>query len=77
MVRQGEKALRAALQLPPVERAELVEQIMASFDFPADEAIDELWAAEAEDRIDAHDRGEIEAAPIEQIFNKINRNKTK
>ena len=38
-------------------------------------AIDQLWAQEAEDRIDAYDRGEIEAIPAEDVFNAIKNRK--
>ena len=54
--------------MPPVERAELVEQILSSFDFPSRDAIDALWVKEAEDRIDAYDQGKIKATPASQVF---------
>ena|SRR2546422_252492 len=34
-----------------------------------------LWAQEAEDRIDAYERGEIEAIPAEDVFNAIKNRK--
>ena len=76
MTTQSEQVLHEALDLPPVERAELVEQILASFNFPARKEIDDLWAKEAEDRIDAYERGEIGAVPIKQVFEKIDRDQT-
>lgn len=76
MTVQTQQVLKKAIHLPPVERAELVEQILSSFDFPSREAIDTLWAKEAEDRIDAYDRGEIKAIPASQVFEKINRHKS-
>jgi putative addiction module component (TIGR02574 family) len=60
--------LKKALSLPPCERAELAERLLSSLDPPTQEKLDELWAAEAEDRLDAIDRGEIEAVPAEQVF---------
>ena len=33
--------------------------------------IDEAWAIEAEDRIDAFERGEIAAIPAEEVFEEI------
>jgi hypothetical protein len=33
-----------------------------------EEEIERLWALEAEDRIGAYDRGEIEAAPVEEVL---------
>jgi len=70
---QSKRVLDGALGLPPVERAALVEEILASFDFPSREEIDSLWAKEAEDRIDAHDRGQIKATKASKVFQKINR----
>jgi hypothetical protein len=33
--------------------------------------IDARWAREAEDRIDAYDRGEIAAFPIDEVFSSL------
>ncbi len=68
MTARTQQVLEAVLDLPPIERAELVEQILASFDFPSREQTDTLWAQEAEDRIDAYDRGEIKAAPASEVL---------
>ena len=67
--------LEQALKLPPVERAELVESLLSSFEFRSRKTIDALWAQEAEDRIDAFERGEIPAIPAEQVFAEIEKNK--
>jgi putative addiction module component (TIGR02574 family) len=73
MMSINEQVLTQALELPPVERAELVEQLLASFEFPLRSTIDSLWAKEAEDRIDAYDRGEIKAIPAKEVFAKIDK----
>ena len=73
MTVQTQQVLEKAIHLPPVERAELVEQILSSFDRHSREEIDALWAKEAEDRIDAYDQGKIKAIPASQVFEKINR----
>ena len=73
MTPQSEQVLRDALALTPTERAELVEQILASFEFPARKAIDAAWAREAEARIDAYERGEIKTVPADDVFNEIDR----
>jgi putative addiction module component (TIGR02574 family) len=67
------EVLIEALNLPPIERAELVEQLISSFDFPDRKPLDVLWADEAEDRIDAYDRGDLSAAPLAAVFEKINK----
>ena len=71
MTPQSEQVLREALDLPPTDRAELVEQILASFEFPARKDIDAAWAREAEDRIDAYERGEIRSSPASEVFRDI------
>ena len=73
---QTQQVLEKAIHLPPVERAELVEQILSSFDRPSRDEIDALWAKEAEDRIDAYDQGKIKAIPASQVFERINRQKS-
>jgi len=73
MTPESQQVLREALDLPPVDRAELVEQILASFEFPARREIDAAWAKEAEDRIDAYERGQIESVPAEEVFKEIDR----
>ena len=37
--------------------------------------IDAAWAIEAEERIDAFERGEITAIPMEEVFEGIEKNK--
>ena len=71
MTKKTEKLLTEALELSPIERAELVEQILSSFEFESRKSIDELWAKEAEDRIDAYDAGEIKSIPADEVFKKI------
>jgi len=73
MTPQSQQILREALGLPPTDRAELVEQILASFEFPARQDMDAAWAQEAEGRIDAYDQGEIESSPANEVFKDIDR----
>ena len=71
MPKHGKQILAEALKLPPVERAELVENILTSFEFGARKMIDALWAKEAEDRVDAFERGEMGTIPAEDVFAEI------
>ncbi|MCX5644736.1 MAG: addiction module protein [Phycisphaerae bacterium] len=71
MTPQSEQVLREALDLPPTDRAELVEQILASFEFPARKDIDAAWAREAEDRLDALEQGKIGVSPASEVFREI------
>ncbi len=62
--------LESARKLRPVERLQLIDALMDSLDEP-DPVIEAAWAAEAQDRLAAYDRGELEAAPIEELFQKL------
>ncbi len=75
MPKHGKQILAEALELPPVERAELVENLLTSFEFQSREKIDALWAEEAEDRIDAFERGEMTAIPAKDVFAEIEKNR--
>jgi len=61
--------LGEALSLPVEERAKIVEQLIKSFDMP-DESIDKIWKKEAENRIGAYERGEIDAISLEEGLEK-------
>ena len=65
------------MALPPEDRAEILERLLASFQSPPDPELDELWAREAEDRLDAYDRGEMGAVPAEEVFARIERQRAK
>jgi len=73
MSEDTEKILIEALELPPTERAELVDQLLSSFELPSRKKIDDLWAKEVEDRIDAYERGEIISTSAKNVFDKISR----
>ena len=75
MPKHGKQILTEALKLPPVERAELVENLLTSLEFQSRKRIDALWAEEAEDRIDAFERGEMTAIPARDVFGKIEKNR--
>lgn len=68
--------LEEVLGMPPEERAELVDSILVSLE-PSDPKILELWAIEAEDRVAAFERGEIEAVSAESVFEEIDRQRAK
>lgn len=56
-----------ARALPPVERLQLVDEILGSLD-ETDPAIDRQWAHEAENRLAAWRRGEIHAVPLDEVL---------
>lgn len=59
--------LAQALQLPPNDRAALVENLILSLDKP-DPSIDAQWLKEAEDRLAAYHSGELAAVDAEEVF---------
>jgi putative addiction module component (TIGR02574 family) len=73
MSRQTTRMLEEAKKLPPMERAELIEGLLDSFNLEQRKRIDDAWAREAESRIDAYDKGKIEGIPISKVFEEIER----
>lgn len=64
------KSLREqALQLPPDERLALVDQLLDTLDEP-DATLDAMWAKEAESRLAAYRRGEIQTASLSDVIAK-------
>ena len=60
----------AALDLPPNERAELVQKLLRSLDDPSEEELAQTWLSEAERRALELDRGEVQAIPAEDVRRK-------
>lgn len=56
-----------ALGLPASERIMLAEELLKSLDQP-DCELDELWAKEAESRLDGFENGEISSVPLNDVF---------
>ena len=61
-----------AAKLPPSDRLQLVETILATLDQP-DPAIAAAWTAEAEDRLAAYRRGELAAVDEQDVFGDLDR----
>ena len=58
-----------ASQLPPEERMALVDQILDTLD-ARDDSLDAQWAQEAESRLSAYRRGEVQAIPLNEVIAK-------
>ncbi len=71
MTSRSTELLQEALSLPPDERAEMAEHLLSSLDSPTDRRIEELWANETEDRLDAFESGEIKTVPVKEVFDQI------
>jgi len=61
--------LKEAIQLEPTEKVKLVDQLIKSLDKP-DKNIDELWAEEAESRLDGYRQGKLKAVSLEEVLSK-------
>lgn len=59
-----------AAKLAPSDRLQLVETILATLDKP-DPEISAAWATEAEDRLAAYRRGELEVVDESEVFNDL------
>ncbi len=66
---EAKKILEQALHLSQCERAVVAEGLLSSLDRP-DSTIDELWAKEAEARLDAAERGEMGTVSEQEVFAK-------
>jgi hypothetical protein len=67
MAPRTNEILQEVLLMLPEDRAELADSILASLE-PSNPGILELWAAEAEDRVAAFERNEIEAISAESVL---------
>jgi putative addiction module component (TIGR02574 family) len=70
MATSNDEILEQLLSLPVETRAALADKLLESLD-PPDEKNQRLWAEEAERRIAAYERGEIDAIPGEEVFAKL------
>jgi putative addiction module component (TIGR02574 family) len=68
-MKESNQIIKNALELPPAEKAQLIDRLLSSLDQP-DREIDELWAEEVENRIDAYDKGKIRALSIKEVIEK-------
>jgi putative addiction module component (TIGR02574 family) len=69
MAASANTILNQALKLSSSERAKVVEILISSLDTP-DSTIDSIWAKEADTRIEAFEKGEIESISAEKVFEK-------
>ena len=71
MTKPAQAVLADALRLDPDARAELVAEILASLDGPAEADAESAWDAEIERRIQAIESGEIRLEPWESVKQRI------
>lgn len=64
-----QKILKNALELPTLERANLVDRLLSSLDQP-NEQTDNLWRKEVEDRVKAYKAGKIKSVSLKEALSK-------
>ena len=69
MGKAAKSVINQALDLSSFERALVAEQLLLSLDRP-DSQIDQLWAKEAEARVDAYQQGNLKKVSIKAVFGK-------
>jgi putative addiction module component (TIGR02574 family) len=69
MSAEASEILDRVMELPAVEKARLIDQLLSSLDEP-DEAIDALWRKEVEDRIQAYQAGQLKSVSLEEVLAK-------
>jgi len=62
-----EQIFNEILPLKPVEKLQLIDKILNSLN-PSDEKLEDIWGKEAEDRIEAYDRGLISTVNEDDVF---------
>jgi len=63
----SKEVLEQALRLKSEERFIVVEGLLRSLDEP-DQALDAIWAAEAEQRLIAYRSGKLAGVSLEEVF---------
>ena len=69
MSTETQEILDRALQLPATEKARIANELLASLDQP-DEAVEDLWRKEVEDRIAAYKAGALKSVSLAEVLAK-------
>lgn len=68
-MKRKERIVKQALELAPVERADLVDRLISSLDIP-DHTIDDVWRREIGRRMEAYRAEKMETASVEEVLEK-------
>jgi putative addiction module component (TIGR02574 family) len=72
MTASAQLVLEEAMRLPSVDRASIIEKLIASFDVTGRKVIDAAWAEESESRLDAFQAGKLTARPFGDVMKDLN-----
>ena len=67
-----ENLLNELLNLSPIDRVEIIEKVLSSFEYEGRSEIDRLWSEEAENRISEYESGKIKSRSYKDVLNDIN-----
>jgi putative addiction module component (TIGR02574 family) len=62
---------KAALQLTPFEKAQMIDALWQSLDSAEQKSVDHAWLAESQDRLKAFRAGELKALDGEETIRSI------
>jgi putative addiction module component (TIGR02574 family) len=72
MTPEVSKVLERALTLSTRDRGFLIDQLIASLDDgPAEEGVEEAWAAEIKQRVDDIQSGKVKMIPAEEVIREL------
>jgi putative addiction module component (TIGR02574 family) len=72
MIISKDELYREAVKLSPLDKAQLVELILSSFNYKGRDEIDSKWAKEVEDRLQASKDGLMNKISMEEVFTSLN-----
>ncbi len=71
-ISQKNEIISFLLELPPLEKADLIDKLLSSFSSNNEKEIESLWAEESENRLSNYFQKNIKATPMDLVFNRIN-----
>jgi putative addiction module component (TIGR02574 family) len=71
MTQKSQVVLEEALKLSPNERAEVVEQLIASLEEAPDTNVEQAWQEEVQRRLQQIERGEVKTIPWEEVQRRL------
>lgn len=71
MTQKSQVVLEEALKLSPNERAEVVEQLIASLEEAPETDVEQAWQEEVQRRLQQVERGEVKTIPWEEVQQRL------
>ncbi|MFA7232278.1 MAG: addiction module protein [Victivallaceae bacterium] len=73
MTATAEAIFKEAVQLNPIDRAELIQRLFLSFDKKSNGQLEDNWKSEVEERVSAYEAGKIPADTMENVFERLSK----